>query len=163
MGLIRKHSLDQLLDIQKQINKIGDIGRVSTDKVEDHYDYDTDTDTPDSDAIFDMSNVIQKGGNKNKDTEKFVKFLGQGNLGEYLGDLTDQEFANNWFQHNPLCAKKELDTYEEFDHQYNFANSWTINTTPKKKLHKVEENNKYNEKNKKSYFIKKFIDFDKNE
>lgn len=140
MGLIRKRSLKQLMDIQKMMNKIGDIGEESTDQVEDHYDYKNDTDV-DSEKIFDMSNDIQKLNGSNIDPN-YLNRVGQGNLGECIGDLADQDLANNYFQHNPL-NDSFLDTYEEFDLQYNWASSWKRNLTPKNKLKKVEENVQY--------------------
>lgn len=111
MGLLRQHSLDQLLDIQKLMGK-KDIGEEETDKVKDYYDYHSDTDI-DDEVMWDMANEIQKTPlNKNPDMNYITRF-GQGNLGECIGDLTDQEYANNYFQHNPLKSKT-LDTYEDF-------------------------------------------------
>lgn len=118
-GLVHKRSLDQLLDIQKEMDKIGDIGREFTDFVEDFYDYNNDTDCMSTDVLFDMSNEIQHSG-KEPDWNYFTRF-GQGDLGENTGDLTKQEFANNFYQYNPLTTK--TDTLEEFDLQYWFNGS----------------------------------------
>ena len=98
-GLVHQSSLDQILAIQKEIDKIGDPGRKFTDDVEDFYDNHNDTDIIDTEYLYDMSNHIQQGVN-NPDIQKFVEFYGQGNLGEYIGDLTQQEYANNYYQYN---------------------------------------------------------------
>ena len=143
MSLIRKNSLEQLKDIQNMIDKIGDIGEETTKNVKDYYDYHNDTDI-DSDVLLDMSNEIQKTSlNKNPDMA-YITRAGQGNLGECMGDLTDQEFANNYFQHNPL-SDSHVDTIEEFDIQYWFNGStFKKNITPKDKLKKIDENYIYN-------------------
>lgn len=155
MGLVRKHSLKQLMDIQKLMNVCGDIGEEETDKIEDYYDTFHDTDV-NSEAVFDMSNEIQKSlVKKNADYNYLVRF-GQGNLGECIGDLTDQTQANSYWQHNPF-NDSVIDTYEEFDLQFNFAPSWKRNLTPKGKLKKVDESVKWEEDIKpKSIHIKRF-------
>ena len=175
-GLVHQSSLDQILAIQKEIDKIGDIGRKFTDDVQDFYDNHNDTDVIDTEYLYDMSNNIQHAG-KNADITKFTAIFGQGNLGEYIGDLTDQEYANNYYQYNPLTTK--VDTIESFDMQFWFnGSSWakvpkdgskptglsaqrstlnktTSNKDKKKKSRVIKESVNYNN----SFQIKKFSEF----
>jgi len=151
-GLVHQHSLDQLLSIQKELDKIGDIGRKFTDDVEDFYDYHNDTDL-DTDSAYDVSNQIQKTTySKDQDITNFITKVGQGNLGECIGDLTQQEYANNYWEYNPLTSF--VDTIEEFDLSISQQNNWykgaysgkdpqginkTKNKKPKRKKKMVKE------------------------
>jgi hypothetical protein len=159
MGLIRKQSLYQLLMIQNMMKQeVGkDVGEETTKDIVDVYDSHNDTDIT-SEAIYDVSNEIQHSG-KDPDWNYITRF-GQGNLGECLGDLTDQKWANNYWTHNPLDIDKDPDTYEDLDHMFNFAPSWLKRNKnkvqkfdypdqelfkPPKKIKKIKENHSLNE------------------
>lgn len=115
MSLIRKQTLYQLMRIYKQImDEVGDIGEETTKDYENHYDTKNDTDI-DFDSRQKLSDEIQKIGKNFTDWKYLVRF-GQRNLGECIGDLTNQKYANHYWTQNPFNQEvhKELDTYEDF-------------------------------------------------
>lgn len=108
--------------------------------------------------LLKMSNAIQGNNVQNPDLQKITSICGQGNLGENLGDMTQQKYANNYYQYNPLTTK--VDTIEGFDLQYWFnGSSWSkVSKTSKTSKSKTSKKKK-NKKSIKENIIIKYTDF----
>lgn len=125
MGLVRKSTLKQLIDIEKTMKD--DIG-VSTikDYPKDHIDLSKPNDH-EPDEVWDLSDAVNGEFNC-------------GALGEFYGDLTNNNhYANILSIGNPF-DNHHISTYEDFGQLYGFGDWWK--TRPALKVQKFDHPDK---------------------
>jgi len=153
MGLIRKKTLKQFLDLYDEYKKVVkiDITDETTKDYPQHIDPKSQRDL-DYDDAYDQSNEL-------------IGTYGMGNFGEMYGDITNHgKYSNLLFSHNPL-EMTDIDSYENFGLLHGFG-EWFVHRHPDKVQkfdipdNKLLENYKPTE-NKSLNHLKTFEEFSK--
>ena len=125
MGLIRKSTLKQLIDIDKSMGD--DVGEQTIkDYPKDHIDMKNQNDH-EPDGVWDLSDAVNGEFNC-------------GALGEFYGDLTNGGHYANILSIGAPLNGHHISTYEDFGQLYGFGDWWKMR--PAAKVQKFDQKDK---------------------